>query len=471
MKGLNKIFLIFALTLCLVFPGLMPLSASGEDETPEISEEASDLSLEISGFIENENIISTYTRQEPADINKKNEFRNNLKIRYGGERYYLRIVSNQYMIPPGFNEEYKYSDGFDAGRNGRISGDFYEINPRELYFNASFENLRFRAGNQVYGWGTADVFNPTSYFNSYDFRELVFKDDDEQKNGVPSLSAMFFISDYTLELVYVPVHVPARFAAAGNFWEVRYMEGPFPVYVSDGGEMEVSLENSGCGARFGGTFFGIDASISGYHGPDRDPLLRPERTVLIPNEPVSIEVKPEYYNVTYIGADISMKFEKITLQGELSFSPDKTAVIPQPYTIDMELPFAITETKALSYAAGFNYYIPLSRILEGHEGTTVFTVEWMQTVYYKHGLMKPFVTDLITGRIQDEFISGRLKPSVTILYDTAEKGAAVMPEIVWDFQNGFSFEVSYCYITGDDGSVIGYFKNNDFASVRGRYEF
>jgi hypothetical protein len=421
MKGLNKIFLIFALTLCQVLPYLIPLSASEEDETPEISEDTSGLNLEISGFIENKNIISTYSRQETADINKKNEIRNNLKVQYGGERYYLRIVSNQYIIPSGFNEEYKYSDGFNAGRNGRISGDFYEINPQELYFNASFENLRFRAGNQVYGWGTADVFNPTSYFNSYDFRELVFKDDDELKNGVPSLSALLFISDYSLELVYVPVHVPARFAAAGNYWEIRYMEGPFPVYVADRGEMDISAENSGYGARFGGTFFGIDASLSGYYGPDRDPLLRPCRTVLIPNEPVSIEVNPEYYNVTYIGADISMKLDKITLQGELSFSPDKTAVISQPYTIDMELPFAITETKAISYTAGFNYYIPLSRILERHEGTTVFTAEWMQTIYYKQGLMKPFITDIITGRIEDEFISGRLKPSITCVYDKAEK--------------------------------------------------
>jgi len=471
MKGLNKIFLIFALTLCQVLPYLIPLSASEEDETPEISEEASDLSLEISGFVENENIVSTYTRQETADINKKNEIRNNLKIRYGVEEYYLRIVSNQYIIPSAFNEEYKYSDGFNAGRNGRISGDFYEINPQELYFNASFENLRFRAGNQVYGWGTADVFNPTSYFNSYDFRELVFKDDDELKNGVPSLSAMFFISDYSLELVYVPVHVPARFAAMENYWEVRYMEGPFPVYIADGGEVDLSAENSGYGARFGCTFSGTDVSLSGYHGPDRDPLLRPYRTVSIPDEPVSIEVKPEYYSVTYIGADISMKLEKITLQGELSFSPDKTAVISQPYKIDMELPFAITETKAISYAAGFNYYIPFSRILEGHEGTTVFTVEWMQTIYYKQGLMKPFITDIIAGRIEDDFFSGTLKPSITFMFDTAEKGAVVMPEFLWDLQNGFSLGVLYCYISGDDGSVIGYYKNNDFISVRGRYEF
>lgn len=471
MTRITEIILIFSLAAGIISSFCLPLFPQEEHEEAEESVESSDFTLDITGFIENENIISTCTSQEPGEISKKNEIRNNLKIRYGTEKYYLSVVTNQHVIPSTVNDEYKYSEGFSAGRNGRISGEFYEINPQELYLNASFESFRIRAGNQIYGWGTSDVFNPTSYFNPYDLRELVFKDEDELKCGVPSLSSLIFIKDYTLELVFVPLHIPALFAEQGNWWAVRYMEGPFPVFVADGGAMELSAANFGYGARFGGTFYGIDASVSGYHGPDRDPLLRPCRTVLIPNKPVSIEVRPEYYNVTYIGADFSMKFDRFTVQGEVSFAPDKTAVIDQPYTIDMKMPFEITETKALSYSAGFNYYIPVQRLVEGHEGTAVFTAEWMQTVYYKEGLMRPFLTDIISCRVEDAWFSDRLKPSVTLVIDTAKNGKAIMPKIAWDFQNGFSIDASYCHISGDDGSVIGYFRDNDFVSIRGRYEF
>ncbi len=471
MKRLPGKILIFLFAAGLFSFFRMPLLSQEEQDNNEYSAEKTAFSFDVSGFIENENIISTYTGQDASEISKKNELRNNIRIHYGTDSFYLRIVSDQYITAAPVNKEYRYSDKVALGRNGRISGDYYEVNPRELYFNASFSSFRIRAGNQIYGWGTADVFNPTSYFNPYDLRELVFKDDDELKSGVPSVSSLVFIGNYTLELVYVPVHVPSLFAEQNDFWAFHYREGPFPVYVKNSDGMELSPANSGYGARFGGTISGVDASISGYYGPDRDPVLRPYRTVLVPDEPVSVEVIPEYYNVTYVGADFSMKFDRFTIQGEMNFSPDKTAVIDQPYTIDMELPFRITKTQALSYAAGFNYYIPVADFIEGHEGTAVFTAEWMQTVYYKEGLMKPFLTDILSCRLEDAYLGDRLKPSVTVVFDTAKNGFAVMPEVAWDFQNGLSIDVSYCYIGGKDGSVIGYFRDNDFLSLGGRYEF
>ncbi|HOP64225.1 MAG TPA: hypothetical protein PK358_07075 [Spirochaetota bacterium] len=471
MKRVTEMMVVFLLAAGLISSFRAPLLSQEDQEFDDFFMDEPVSTLDITGFVENENIISTYTEQESAEISKKNEIRNNLKIRYGTEYFYLKIVSDQYVTAAPVNEEYRYSDSLSLGRNGRVSGEFYEINPRELYFNASFSRFRVRAGNQIYGWGTADVFNPTSYFNPYDLRELVFKDDNELKSGVPSLSTLVFLGDCTLELVYVPVHIPSLFAEQDDYWAFHYREGPFPVYVKNSEGMELSPGNSGYGARFGGTFSGIDSSVSGYYGPDRDPLLRPYRTVVEPNEPVSIEVVPEYYKTLYVGGDISMKFDRFTVQGEVSFSPNKKAVVDQSYTIDMDLPFVVTETKALSYSAGFNYYIPVSQFIKGHEGTAVFTAEWMQTVYYKEGLMKPFLTDILSCRVEDAYLGDRLKPSVTVVYDTAKKGLAVMPKVKWDFQNGFSVDVSYCYIRGRDGSVIGYFRDNDFISLRGRYAF
>ena len=351
--------------------------------------------FEIKGFVENDNLLNTYLRQNPDDANKKNEIRNNLKIQYGTEKYYFRAVTNQYVIAEPINKKYVYADNFAVARNGRISGTFGEFNAQELYVNASFEKVRFRAGNQIFGWGTTDVFNPTSYFNPYDLRELLFKDDDELKLGVPSLSSMIFIKNYTLELVFTPVHVPTVFASENNFWAVRYQEGPFPIVVKNTAGMELSPKNFGYGARFGGTIFGIDTSVSAYYGPDREPAMLPIRTVLVPNKPVSVEVVPAYYNILIFGADVSVKFDKFVLQGEASYSPDKTAVVDQAYSITMKLPFAVKKTQAVTYAVGFNYFIPLSKILKEHEGTTVFTAEWMQTVYMSDGLMKPFLTDII----------------------------------------------------------------------------
>lgn len=468
MKKEKKHFLIaLSVVLTLIFTAEI-LPAMDEEDTEDTSAPAG---FEISGFISNKNIISTYTEQDAGDINRKNELRSNIKIKYGSEDFYLFLNTNQYIIPLPINEEFRYSGSFHAGRNGTLSGTFYEVNAREFYANLAFEKIRLRAGNQVYGWGTADVFNPTSYFNPQDLRELFFREEDELKQGVPSVSSMIFIGDYTLELVYVPVHVPTLVAAENNFWEITYIEGPFPVFVTGSSGLPVSAENSGYGGRLAGTVAGADLSVSAYRGPDKDPLMRPMRTVLVTGEPVSIKVVPEYHVVTSFGADASMRFDKFVVQGEVTFSPDKTVCIDQPYSIGMTLPFETEKTRALSYTAGFNYFIPLSSLIEGHGGTTVFTAEWMQTIYYGSGYMQPLITDFITIRLEDSFFEDKLKPAATMIWDIRNKGAAFSVKLAWDFQNGFSVNAEYWNITGSDGSILGYFKENDFVSIGGRYEF
>ena len=435
------------------------------------AQEGSEPLFDISGFIMNKNIISTYTKQDLKDADKKNELRANIKLKYGTDNIYLYLNSGLSMVPLMINGDYRYSGEISLTRNGTISGTFYEFYAREFYVNMSFDSFRFRLGNQVYGWGTADVFNPTSYFNPGDLRELFFREEDELKQGVPSLSSMIFLGNYTLELVFVPVHVPSLFAAEGNFWEITYIEGPFPVYVTNSEGMPVSAANFAYGGRFATTLFGADISLSAYHGPDRDPLLRPSRTVLAPGEPVSIEVVPEYYIVNSFGADASMSFDKFVVQGEISFTPDKTVCIDQPYTTGMTLPFETQKVKSLSYTAGFNYFIPLSRLIEDHGGTTVLTVEWMQTIYYGSGCMEPMITDIITARLEDSFLDERLKPSATVIWDTKNSGAAFSVKAGWDFQNGLSVNLEYWNISGSGDSVLGYFKDNDFVSVGVKYEF
>ena len=167
MKKEKKTFFIALIAvLALVFTTEI-LPAMDEEDSEDTSAPAG---FEISGFISNKNIISTYTEQEPGDINRKNELRANIKLKSGSDDFYLFLNTNQYIIPLAINDEFRYSENFRIGRNGTISGTFYEMNAREFYVNLAFEKIRLRAGNQVYGWGTADVFNPTSYFNPQDLR-------------------------------------------------------------------------------------------------------------------------------------------------------------------------------------------------------------------------------------------------------------------------------------------------------------
>ncbi len=445
-----------------------------DKKTQPDSFENSKFVFKSNGFIEIEDFLSTYTRQETSTINKKSEVRTNLKIKYGTDSFYLVSNSNLYFAPvfidDSINETYIYSGKPEIGRNGRLSNKYTELDFRELYFNFGFSNFRLRAGNQIFGWGTADVFNPTSYFNPYDLREFLFRDDDELRVGIPALSAMFFLNNYTLEFVFTPLHVPLRLADQGNFWAIRYKEGPFPVFVDEAEELEIAPENFAYGARLSRSTVGVDLSLSIFHGPDRDPVFRPLKTEITFPYP-SIIVSPEHHVVTMVGADFSTDLDRFVLQGEVSYTHDKVGVVDQEYSILTKFPFDVKHSHFLSYSAGLNYFIPINRLFENHEGETILTLEWYQSRYFDSSIQEPFITDLLTVKIQDSFFSSRLHLMVSCIIDVSENGLIIWPKAEYDFQNGLKISVQYADIRGNEGSIFKYFENNDLVMLKVHYVF
>lgn len=455
-----------------------------ESEYDEEEMEEEEVELSYSGYIEFENYFNTYSDQDFDDANKKNEIRNRLEVKYGTEDVYLFTATDIYFFPTFMDDDigkdYHYSDESEISRNLRISGRNSELRFNELYINYSEGNMRLRAGNQIYGWGTADVNNPTSYFNVFDLRELIFRDDDERWGGVPSVSSMLFLGGYTLETVFVPVHTPVIMSPKGNFWSIDYLDTSYPVIFGKTHGLDVEPENFGFGTRLSTSIKGVDVSLSGYRGPDREPVYLPTRTVLIPDEPIALLLEPKYYTISMIGADVTTTlFDDFVVQAEAAYSPDKRSFVEQDITDyqNIDLPFEVEKSEYYSYAVGFNYFIPLGKLIEDHEGDTVFTFDWFQSTYRKSEIYPPFLTDILTCRFEDSYYNSQVKLKVTGMFETKHGGFIFWPELTYDFLNGLSIYLSYAGISGEggsnwtDNSILYYFTDDDIIIWRIRYEY
>ncbi|MBW2630999.1 MAG: hypothetical protein JRC90_04425 [Deltaproteobacteria bacterium] len=490
---LRTTFLVFLFSLYLVNPGIFHINtvecSHALENTADVYEkdsreegegEGSGTEFTFRGFIEFQSFFNTGTGQNFKDANKKNEIRNRLEIKYGTEDTFLFAVSNLYLFQTYLNkdaqETYAYSAERGVSRNLRISSNEGELRFDELYLNYGAENFRLRVGNQIYGWGTADAFNPTSYFNPYDLRELIFKDDDENKAGVPSISGMFFLGEYTLEAVFVPVHIPTIMAPDGNFWSFTINKDfPCPIVFDEPQELDADIGNCGYGARLSTSSGGVDISVSGYRGPDKDPIFLPYKIVgILPD--VAILVKPQSYVVSMFGVDFSATLGDFVVQFEAVYSPDKMGIVELDYASPI-LPFKVKRSPHISYATGFNYFIPLDRFLDGHEGESIFTFEWFQSKYLGSGLNPPFFTDIITCKFEDSYFDGRTTTAIKGIFETRHGGKIFWPEIGYDFQNGLSLKLSYAGIWGEEGSafentsIFHYFKDNDIVMGTIRYEY
>ncbi len=498
MNTYSRVILIaFLFTLYLMSPGVhsdgfvhatqkVSLTEASENSEPAESREGERCGAELSwnGFVEFESFVNTGMGQNFRNANMKNEIRNRLEIKYGTENVYLFTASNMYLFQTYLNdhaqETYAYSQDWNVSRNLRISSQEAELCFDELYLNYGMGNFRLRMGNQIYGWGTADAFNPTSYFNPSDMREMIFREDDENKAGVPSLSGMFFLGDYTLEAVFVPVHIPMIMPPEGNFWSLPVSDSDFESVIFDEPEeLDANISNCGYGLRLSTSAGGVDISLSGYRGPDKDPLLIPDEILYMSGMPVGIRVKQRSSVVSMLGVDLSSVIGDFVVQFEAAYSPDKAGIVEPDLNnlASLTFPLEVDRYHYISYATGFNYFIPMDRIIEGHTGDAVFTFEWFQSKYLEDGVYSTAITDIISCKFQDSYLDGRIKMTVKALFDTQHGGKIFWPEVEYDFQNGLSFALAYAGIRGDKGStlesdsIFSYYSDNDLLMAKIRYEY
>ena len=454
-----------------------------DEDEGEGEGEGEESELFLTGFIENQSIINSYENQSFGDAWIKNEIRNKVEIKYGKDFFYFFMVNNLYLnidiTEPGFNKEYEYSEDTQLSRNLRLSNSNFEINFNELYINYQTEKFRIRAGNQIYGWGTADVINPTSYFNPIDFREFIFKDDDEMKFGVPSVSGMFFGDNCTVEVVFVPVHVPIEISSYNSFWAAENDDALYSVFIENSDGLPVEVKNFGFGFRVSLSYNGADISLSGYHGPDKEPVHLPVGLFVKPNEPVYVRVEPEYHIIDMVGLDFSKTLGSFVVQFEVAFSPNKNGFVRQNLidTENIKFPFEAGESSYISYATGFNYFIPVNRLFPEHEGDAVFTLEWSQQKYFENDLYPPTFSDIFTLRLEDSFYNSQIKTSLSGIIDVRNNGFLLWPKLEYDFLNGLSIELSYASISGkheDENELVSlfyYYKDNDIVLWKIKYEY
>ncbi len=466
-------------------PQVSSAEMSEPSNTPESQERSRcDAELSWNGFVEFESFFNTGTGKNFKNANMKDEIRNRIEITYGTENLYLYTASDIYLFLTYLNdhaqETYAYSSDRTLSRNLRISSQEAELCFNELYLNYGRENFRLRVGNQIYGWGTADAFNPTSYFNPSDMRELIFRDDDEDKVGVPSLSGMLFLSDYTLEAVFVPVHIPAIMPPEGNFWSLPMSDNSFEAVIFDEPEeLDAKISHCGYGIRLSTSAGGVDISLSAYRGPDKDPLFVPDEVLYLSGMPVGIRIMQRSSVVSMFGVDFSSAIGDFVVQFEGVYSPDKAGVVEQDLDnlATVTLPFEVDRYRHISYATGFNYFIPMDSIIDGHTGDAVFTFEWFQSKYLEDGVYSPFITDIVSCKFQDSYLDGRIKMTVKALFDTQHGGKIFWPEVEYDFQNGLSISLAYADIQGDKGatlesdSIFSYYNDNDLLMGKIRYEY
>ncbi|UTC67763.1 MULTISPECIES: capsule assembly Wzi family protein [unclassified Treponema] len=244
----------------------------------------------------------------------------------------------------------------------------------EAYFRYSGEIWDLSFGRQIISWGQADGFTLTDVLSAKDASAFLALSSDDTKLASDSIRLRFFHDIFTFEVIAIPFFTPNKLppfsfeeGAKDALFYIElpdvYTKGAFslPIKYTKTDEKPKMFTDTEAAARLSFFLPGIDFSLSGFYGRDKNPkftktgyiekkLKKPcldHNPITNPYIPTLIYTKlnQEYYRIGMAGLDAAIPAGDVTIRlegawiGERYFEAKKTLKKePSPVEIFQQTP-------------------------------------------------------------------------------------------------------------------------------------
>jgi len=310
---------------------------------------------------------------------------------------------------------------------------------KEAFMDIYFESTDLRIGQQRIAWGKADGINPTDNFNPVDYTRPFAEDN---RVEVPALRLKHYREDWVFDVVWTPFFIPAKFPESGSRWLSNSGQmPPLPsgyelndIEVKPIIEPEFNLLNSEYGIRISRWSGTIDASLSYFHGWQKEPtphvVMIPVSTTLM-----DIIIEPAYHAIDVIGGDFSKDFVDYVVRGEAAYIMPEEEHVRNPY---------------LSYVIGFDTYISDKSYIN------------LQLFGEKEG-EKENKLGLTVAYQYD--LSDYSQMEINGVYHFGDNDFLINPKYSREISDDFSLSVGAYLFFGKEGTELGQLSDKDFMFI------
>ena len=201
----------------------------------------------------------------------------------------------------------------------------------EAYFRYSGEIWDLSFGRQIISWGQADGFSLTDVLSAKDSSAFLALSSDDTKLASDSIRLRFFHDIFTFEAVAVPFFTPNKLplfhfenGANDTLFSIKlpdeHTEGllTLPIkYTKTESAKPKMFTDTEAAARFSFFLPGIDFSVSGFYGWDKNPRFTREGKLTPPN--ILINLNQEYYRIGMAGIDAAIPAGDVTIRLETAY--------------------------------------------------------------------------------------------------------------------------------------------------------
>lgn len=311
------------------------------------------------------------------------------------------------------------------------------LDVEEGFLKFESEVFDVTAGKLIYAWGTADGYNPTDNLNPRDYTDLL----DNEKIGVFSAMGNYYLRDFDLQFVFVPVFTPSRVFPTDSRW--AFVPPGFPLPINERDLPPDTLANAQFAFRCSTTIKGWDFSLSYYDGIEDAPVGLVEFADATPTG-----VTPTYNKIRVPGGDFSTTFGKWEIHGELGY------FISDDDGLD----------SYLQYVVGFNY--SWSDLVLGHDVTLILeyagetiTNEGDDPAFIDTEISRVFTNSVLSRVIYE--IDYYTKFEFLGAFNFDDDDFYIQTKFFRDLSESLKIEAGFDILQGPRDTFFGQFKDND----------
>ena len=366
----------------------------------------------------------------------------------------------------------------------------------EAYYRYSGDIWDISVGRQVIAWGQADGFKLTDVLSARDSSEFIAFSGDDARLPSDSIRLRFFHDLFTFEAIAVPFFTPNKLPRFG--FEDGAKNGLYYIDTPDSFDMQTPFgtitapitytktqsakpkmfTDTEAAARFSFFLPGVDFSVSGFYGWDKNPryvksgyakkgLFNPANPLspLNPYVPKELytNLNEEYYRIGMAGIDAAIPAGDVTIRLETAwvggryFEPKNLLTeksvndLKKQTPDDVRLEFNSPKKHQLLMLAGIDWI----------KSSWTLSAQYFEDLILNH-------KDDIERPMHKGFVS--LSVSKTFLRDTLKLSASGVIDINYGSTSG-SYSVGYAltdninFSLGGDVYTKGYDGKGDFAAL------
>ncbi len=329
-----------------------------------------------------------------------------------------------------------------------------ELELRELYVDAEWQQTYFRIGKQQVVWGKADGLKVLDVVNPQSFREFILNDFDRSRIPQWTLKLEHTFGPIDIELLWLPdqtYHALPEIGARYGFTSTRVVPAQPPPGVTIGirkpKRPEKIIRDSDAGFRLTSFWKGWDLTLNYLYQYDNFPVLTQQ--ISLADEGPLVTVTPRYKRTHVIGTTFSNAFDDWVIRGEIAWFSNRHFLTQS--SVDRQ---GVISSPELLYVLGLDWSAPYDMLVSAQ-----FFQSWVSKS--KTSLTRDKLDNTLSLLIRRQFFNDNLTLEFLVLGNINDGDGMIRPKLDYQFNDDLEVWIGADLFYGDKNGLFGQFKRND----------